>query len=107
MGKKHLSASFDGHIDTRRIYDTHRRIKKIVESFREVNKEVAAITRTIEQNWVGEGRDEFEAQYGLLISKIEDFGDTLQDMYDALVEAEASYEGTDDKIRQEFAMQQQ
>lgn len=92
----------DGNIDTAKIYATHRQIKEIVESYKEVNLEVSQITNRIKENWVGEGRNEFESQYNILIKKIDDFGDTLQDIYDALVESEAEYETSDDGLRQEF-----
>lgn len=107
MGKSSGNVMCDGTIDTAKIYATHRQIKEIVESFKTVNKDVSSITMTIEENWVGKGRNEFESQYNLLIKKIEDFGDTLQDIYDALVEAEASYETADDELRQEFVMSMQ
>lgn len=107
MGKSTGNVICDGTIDTEKIYATHRQIKEIVESFKEVNKEVSTITTTIKENWVGKGRNEFESQYNLLIKKIEDFGDTLQDIYDALVEAEAEYEASDDSLRQEFVMSMQ
>lgn len=91
-----------GNIDTARIYETHQQIKAIVESYKNLNLEVAKITGTIQENWVGEGRNEFESQYNLLIRKIDDFGDTLLDIYEALVQAEAEYETSDDALRQEF-----
>ncbi len=106
MGKKGVVIC-DGSIDTEKIYEAHRLIKEIVDSYKDVNKEVAEITSTIKQNWVGKGRNEFESQYNLLIRKIEDFGDTLQDIYDALVEAEAEYETADDSLRQDFVMAKQ
>lgn len=102
MGKKDSGIICDGNIDTAKIYETHQQIKEIVESYKTVNLEVAQITKKIKENWVGEGRNEFQSQYDLLIKKIDDFGDTLQDIYDALVEAEAEYETSDDGLRQEF-----
>ncbi len=102
MGKKRGTAVVDGNIDTSKIYATHQQIKEIVESYKEVNFDVAQITKKIKENWVGNGRNEFESQYNLLIKKIDDFGDTLQEIYDALVQAEAEYETSDDALRQEF-----
>lgn len=102
MGKKKVVEICKGNIDTARIYDTHVQIKNIVESYRDVNLKVSAITLEVNANWVGKGQTEFESQYKLLIKKIEDFGDALQEIYDALVEAEASYEEADDSLRQEF-----
>ena len=101
MGKKDSGIICDGHIDTEKIYATHRQIKEIVESYKDVNLEVSQITKKIKENWVGKGRNEFESQYNLLIKKIDDFGDTLQDIYDALVEAESEYLTFDDGLRQE------
>lgn len=102
MGKKDSGIICEGNIDTAKIYETHRQIKEIVESYKDVNLEVSQITKKIKENWVGKGRNEFESQYNLLIKKIDDFGDTLQDIYDALVDAEAEYETSDDGLRQEF-----
>ncbi len=93
-----------GSIDSALIFDTHTQIKEIVESYKELNLKVSQITDEVKENWVGQGRNEFESQYRILISKINDFGDTLQEIYDALVKAEASYEDTDDSIRQNFVM---
>jgi WXG100 family type VII secretion target len=94
----------DGTIDTQQIYVAHRQIKEIVEAYKDVNKEVSDITIKIQENWVGKGRNAFESQYNQLIRKIEDFGDTLQEIYDALVQSEAEYETVDDSLRQEFVM---
>lgn len=97
MGKKES-------IDTAKIYEAHSQIKKIVESYNDLNIKVSKITLKVNENWVGKGQNEFESQYNLLIKKIDDFGDTLKDIYDALVEAEAEYETVDDKLRQQYVM---
>lgn len=102
MGKKDSAVICNGDIKTEKINATHRQIKEIVEAYKEVNLEVSQITKKIKENWVGKGRNEFESQYNLLIKKIDDFGDTLQEIYDALVEAEAEYQTSDDGLRQEF-----
>ena len=93
-----------GTINTQAIYATHAQIKKIVEAYKNVNLEVSEITLKIKENWVGTGRNEFESQYNILISKIEDFGDTLLEIYEALVQSEADYESTDDEMRQQYKM---
>lgn len=105
--KKSTPVMCDGTIDTSVIYDTHRQIKQIVESYKSVNSQVAAITKNVRENWVGKGRNEFDTQYNILIKKIDDFGDVLLDIYEALVQAEADYEDTDDSIRQDFVMAKQ
>ena len=103
MGKKSSAVvMIDGSINSAVIFEAHTKIKQIVESYKEVNIRVNTITKNVNENWVGKGQTEFESQYNLLIKKIDDFGDTLQDIYEALVEAEASYEEQDDSLRKDF-----
>lgn len=102
MSKKNSSKVVAGNIDTAKINATHKQIKEIVSSYKNVNIEVSSITSTIKENWVGEGRNEFESQYRLLIKKIEDFGDSLEEIYEALVKAESEYQSSDDRLRQNF-----
>lgn len=93
-----------GTIEVQYINNAHSKIKNIVTQFNQAKVEVNQITNDLKQNWVGDGRDEFEAQYELLMSKIGDFSDALDEIYDALVEAEASYQTTDDNVRQGYVM---
>lgn len=102
MAKNSGSVIVDGNIDTAKIYAAHSQIKEIVSAYKNVNVEVALITQKVKENWVGEGRNEFEPQYNFLIKKIDDFGDTLQEIYEALVQAEADYETSDNELKQSF-----
>lgn len=94
--------SIEGTINTGDIYNTHTKIKSIVDKYKDINVRVNTITKIVNENWVGKGQTEFESQYKLLINKIDDFGDTLSEIYNALVEAEAAYEEKDDSLRQNF-----
>ena len=96
-----------GTIESEKIRDAHSQIREIVSKYKEVNYEVSSITQKIRENWVGDGRNEFESQYNLLIRKVDDFGDTLLEIYEALVKAEADYGTADDGLRQNFVMAQQ
>lgn len=93
-----------GTIETAKIQKTHETIKNLVSRYKEVNVKVSETTITVKENWVGKGLDEFETQYNDLIRKIEDFGDTLTDIYDALVKAQGEYDTADDSLRQKFVM---
>ncbi len=92
-----------GNIDTAKINSAHKQIREIVESYKSINLEISQITKVIKENWIGTGRNEFESQYNLLIKKVDDFGDALQEIYDALVQSEAEYEKADDQLRQAYA----
>ena len=102
MAKDSGNVIVDGNIDTAKIYAAHSHIKEIVSAYKTVNAEVALITQKVKENWVGEGRNEFESQYNLLLKKIDAFGDTLQEIYEALVQAEADYESSDNELKQSF-----
>lgn len=97
-------ASKPGTIDGQMIYDTHSKMKELMESYKDVNLAVNQATNKVLDNWVGKGRNEFESQYNLLIKKIDDFGDLLKDIYEALVDAESAFLEMDDNIRQDFVM---
>lgn len=96
-----------GTIEADKIKEAHSQIREIVSKYKDVNYEVSMISQKIRENWVGDGRNEFETQYNLLIRKVDDFGDTLLEIYEALVQAEADYSTTDDGLRQNFVMAQQ
>ncbi len=93
-----------GTIETAKIQATHEKIKQLVNTYHTMNVRVGEITATVKENWVGKGLNEFETQYNLLIKKIEDFGDTLTEIYDALVMAQGEYDTADDSMRQQFVM---
>lgn len=88
-----------GSIQTEEIRKAHEKIREIVTKYGTTNEEVHEITKKVKADWVGKGRDEFEVQYNYLIRKIDDFGDALQEIYEALVESEAEYQAADDELR--------
>ncbi len=88
-----------GTIETEKIQRAHETIKQLVSEYKDVNFKVEEITHQVKENWVGKGLNEFEHQYKTLIKKIDDFGDTLIDIYEALVQAQGEYDTADDNMR--------
>ena len=93
-----------GTIETEKIQRAHETIKQLVSEYQDVNFKVEEITHQVKENWVGKGLNEFEHQYKTLIKKIDDFGDTLIDIYEALVQAQGEYDTADDTMRQAYKM---
>lgn len=91
-----------GHIDEENIKAAIDEMTAIALSYREIQDKVNETTRTVQQNWVGKGRDEFETQYSILIRKIEDFGDTLEEICDSLIDAEAEYQKADNTMGRSY-----
>ena len=93
-----------GTIETEKIQRAHETIKQLVSEYKDVKFKVEEITHQVKENWVGKGLNEFEHQYKTLIKKIDDFGDTLIDIYEALVQAQGEYDTADDNMRQAYKM---
>lgn len=96
-----------GTIQTVTIAEARQTMKDILEKFIVSKGKVADLRGKLAEDWVGQGRNEFETQYTLLISKVSDIGDTLGEMYQALVDAEAAYGETDDGFHQDVIMSMQ
>ncbi len=92
----------DGTINTKPIKSAHETIKELVERYEAQKLEVTNATKIAKENWVGKGRNEFESQYDILISKVDDFGECLLEIYEALVMADAEYNQTDKILSQEI-----
>lgn len=93
-----------GTINVEKIASARKYMYEILTSYKEIKLEVEQTTDKLKEDWIGKGRNEFESQYRLLISKVSDIGDSLQEMYEAILNAEVSYTETDDEIRQKIVM---
>ncbi len=91
-----------GHIDTEKIHECYMRMKNIVAQYETSRKSVTDLRTRIEDNWVGEGRKEFEIEFNILISKVKDFEDVLKDLYNALVDSEVAYKEADVDLQQDY-----
>ena len=101
MGASKLTS---GTIELEYIVAARKQMYDMVHTFLEIKERINTTTEQVKSHWVGKGRNEFETQYKLLIAKIGDMGDSLDEMYEALVDAEASYGAADEDLRQSMAM---
>ena len=106
MGKSSETLT-SGIIQEKSIIAAREKMYQMVDEFRDIKGRINDTAEAVKEHWVGRGRNEFETQYSLLISKIGDLGDCLDEMYEALVEAEASYGAADEDLRQGIAMNTQ
>jgi len=93
-----------GTINTGDINNAHRAMRSLITLYHEAQRDANDVTLSVRENWVGKARNEFESQYKLLIKKIDDFGDVIQELYDALVKAEKEYEDADLELHQQLEM---
>ena len=101
MGKTETEI-VSGHIEESDIQAAIKKIQEVAMSYKEIRNTVDQTTRTAKQNWVGKGRDAFENQYDILICKIKDFGDTLDEICDGLINADAAYQEADNSLNRSY-----
>lgn len=95
-------AETSGQISEEAIREAIATIRQIADSYSEIQKAVNDASQQARENWIGKGRNAFQTQYSTLIRKIDDFGDTLSDIYNGLVDAAAAYVDTDTTVMQGF-----
>ena len=104
MGASKLT---QGTIEMEYIVAARKQMYQMVHSFLDIKERINTTTEKVKSQWVGRGRDEFETQYKLLVAKIGDLGDSLDEMYNAVVDAEAADGGADEDMRQSMTMASQ
>ena len=82
-----------GTIETEQIAAARETMQQIVKRFMEIKNQVNQTSQNLCEDWVGEGRN--------------DIGDSLEEMYQALVDAQAAYEETDRSYNQQVVMAMQ
>ena len=102
MGKNKSVGVVGGKIETSKIRNAQQTVMSVVERYNSAQMEVDKITINVQQDWVGEGRNEFENQYRILKSKLDDIGKTIKEINEALINSLAEYEETDDSVRKEY-----
>lgn len=91
-----------GHIEEADIQEAIKKIQQVAMSYKEVQKTINSTTLKAKENWVGKGRNAFENQYNILIRKIDDFGDTLDEICDGLINADAAYQEADNSLGRSY-----
>lgn len=78
--------------------------KSGVNEYNSIKSEVQRITNNVLMTWKGEGRKQFEKDYAIIFRQLEDIGDIMYELYDALIEAQATYVTTDEELSKQFTM---
>lgn len=91
------------YINTKGLQETAAAFKSEIIGFNTCVREVSSITDELFSGWDGDGRDQFETQYVLMKSKLNDISDTLYDIYNVLVESETAYIDVDESVAKEIS----
>ena len=82
-------------LNTDAIANVEVSVQKVVDQLENLKKNVDAYKANMLQDWVGEGRNEFEKTYNIISRKFTDQIDCAWDLYEELITAHEAYIQTD------------
>lgn len=65
--------------------------KEGIKEYNRIRTDVERTTNTLFTNWSGKGKTQFEKDYRIIYQQLEDIEDIMYELYNALIEAEATY----------------
>ena len=97
MGASNQTGNFV-HLETKYFSDAITKFDTGVTTYKEIKTKVQNTVSALLRTWDGEGKKQYEYDYDILYRQLEDIGDVLYELYDALVEAEAGYIKADEQL---------
>lgn len=85
------------HLDTEKFANTISTLKKSIAEYNDIKNEIKVTTDTLFEDWTGEGKTQFQKDYATLFRQLTDIADIMYELYDTLVEAEATYIKADEE----------
>lgn len=93
------------YLDSQAITDAANKVDAALEKYKNVIKSVSTATTSLTSTWHGEGKKAFEKDYSTIYQQLSDISDIMYDLYDALVDAAATYVQTDEEIAKGLTME--
>lgn len=91
MAEKNTGGAGIGYLETRYFESVIQAFSKGTAEYDDIRSAVGDTIDKLLPTWEGDGKKQFEYDYDILYRQLEDIGDILYELYDALVEAEAAY----------------
>lgn len=102
MGKSSSAGSIT-HLETKYFSEAITKFSTGVTTYNEIKTKVQNTVSALLKTWNGEGKKQYEYDYDILYRQLEDIGDVLYELYDALVEAEAAYIKADEQLAKQMS----
>jgi WXG100 family type VII secretion target len=99
--------SYEGvkYLETQKLLDAANTVKDSIAEYKAIIQKIDKKTRDLLLDWYGEGKTEFEKDYSTIYKQLTDISEVMYDLYDALVDSDASYIQTDEEIAKGFTME--
>lgn len=92
------------YLDTQKLLDAANKVDGCIKEYNEIIKKISTVTSDLIASWYGEGRKEFEKDYSTIYQQLTDISDIMYDLYDSLVDSDATYVQTDEEIAKGLTM---
>jgi len=92
-------------LETQKLLDATSTIDGCLKEYREIIRKISNTTNDLLGSWEGEGKTEFEKDYNTVYQQLSDISDIMYDLYDALVDADATYVQTDEELAKGMTME--
>ena len=92
------------YLDSQKLLDAAKKIDTNIVKYQEIIRNVNKVSNDLISSWRGEGRNEFEKDYNVIYRQMEDINDIMLDLYNALVDSDASYVQGDENIAKSLNM---
>lgn len=86
-------------LDTKHFADAEKSAKEIAQNVEELRNNLETITRETTEGWMGAGYKQFDLLAETVKIQMKDVSQEFWDLYDSLVNAEASFLEADDELR--------
>lgn len=86
------------YLETQKLVDAANAINRHIATYNTIIRDISNITNTLLFSWHGEGKTEFEKDFSTIYQQLSDISDIMYDLYDAIVDADATYVQTDEDI---------
>lgn len=93
------------YLESQKLLDAANTINECIKEYNEIIKRITNTTNDLLGSWYGEGKTEFEKDYTTIYQQLSDISDIMYDLYDALVDADATYVQTDEEIAKGMTME--
>lgn len=93
------------YLESQKLLDAANSINECIKEYKGIIKRITNTTNDLLGSWYGEGKTEFEKDYTTIYQQLSDISDIMYDLYDALVDADATYVQTDEEIAKGMTME--
>lgn len=93
------------YLDSQVLLDAAKTVDTCLLDYTGAIKRVTNTTNDLLDTWHGEGAKEFEKDFTTIYQQLSDIGEIMSDLYQALVDADATYVKTDEQIAKGMTME--